>query len=112
MLVSSNLQANSLAMPGCSCCLANVCLPLTLEFLFRVFLAMDYIDILDDIFGTQEDITCTTTTDTKMDGDEHPLATSIETSSFSPRDGRERATCASSGRASVESSQHVTNPKP
>ena len=71
MLVSSNLQANSFAMQGCSCCLANVCLPFTLEFRSKVFLAMDYIDNLDDIFGTQEDVTCTATTDTEMDGDKH-----------------------------------------
>lgn len=76
-----------------------------------MFLAMDYIDILDDIFGTQEDVTRTATTDTKMDGDEHPLVTCIETSSPSPRDGRERATCASYGRAYVKSSQHVIKPQ-
>lgn len=111
MLESSNLQANSFAMEGCSCCLANMCLPLTLEFRFRVFLVIDYIDNFDDIFGTQEDATCIATTDIEMDDDEHPPTTNIGTSSPSQRDGRERATCASYRRAYVESSQHVTNPK-
>lgn len=111
MLVSSNLQSNSLAMQGCSCCLTSVCLPLTLEFLYRIFLAMDNIDDLDDIFGTQEDVTCTATTDGEMDGDEHPLVTRIGTPP-SPCDRRERATCVSCGKASAKCYQHVINPKP